>query len=90
MAKMNFEPCGSNLLDLQTTLEKIELIEKCDNMHIDGKKRKSEKDEYKKKGSFDQKKPKYSKYKNGNAKGCELCKILGGKPETHSTENCFF
>jgi hypothetical protein len=90
MAKMNFEPCGSTLLELQTTLEKIELIEKCDNMHIDNKKMKSDKDDHKKKGSFEPKKSKFSKYKFGDQKGCEFCKILGGKPETHSTENCFF
>ena len=59
-------------------------------MHIDNKKRKSDKDDYKKKGSFDSKKFKFSKSKSVDAKGCELCNLLGGKPETHSTKNCFF
>ena len=66
MVKMNFEPYESTMLDLQTTLEKIELIEKAEKLTISGKKHKndteSKNSDHKEKSN---KKNKKSDYKKG-------------------------
>ena len=89
LAKMNFEPSDSSLLEFQTVLEKIEMIEDVEGLSItkkksqeNGKKRKSDEDE--KSGN-----PKKKSWGKGDKK-CALCLILGGRADTHTTDKCFF
>ena len=41
LARMNFEPFDANVLEVQTALEKIELLEKCESLSLEHKKRKT-------------------------------------------------
>ena len=93
MAKMNFEPYQASILDLQTTLEKVELIESCENVTLESRKRKT--DQFDREGViptstfFGKKKHQPHKSRNGGGKSCVLCEILGLKSDTHKTDNCY-
>ena len=84
MAKMNFEPLDHTLLELQTTLETIEMLQEARKHKEPPRKRYKEYSEDISKN----KKFKRSK-KNGSDKYCEICGILGGNAKTHKTSNCF-
>ena len=93
MAKMNFEPYQASILDLQTTLEKVELIESCENVTLESRKRKT--DHIDREGAIPKsrfsgkKKHHPHKSRNGGGKSCALCEILGLKSDTHNIDNCY-
>ena len=93
MAKMDFEPYQASILDLQTTLEKVELIETCESMSLNNRKRKT--DQIDREGAISKsrfsgkKKHHPHKSRNGGGKFCVLCEILGLKSDTHNTDNCY-
>jgi len=93
MAKsLNFEPTEATLEELQTALEKLELLDdvevKNGSNHQDKFKENKDGKGKSKQGS---KGPFKKKFKSENGKtSCSLCTLLGGKPDTHTLEDCFF
>jgi len=93
MAKsLNFEPTEATLPELQTALEKLELLDDVESKKDggDSSKNKSSKDKSnKQKGQFKHEQ-KSKKFKANNGKECPLCSVLGGKADNHTLESCYF
>ena len=86
MARMNFEPADHNFLQVQTTLEKIEMIEATEAMSLNRKKRGSDREQGSDKTKKHHKKS-YNQAKNDKPP-CALCKALGGNADSHPTLKC--
>ena len=86
MAKMDFEPSEVTMLQLQTTLERIELVKDTEKLKIKNEKLKEKPDE--------EECPHRKRRKNKEAnttssnKHCSLCQILGKNYKNHTTDQC--